>query len=84
MSKKTYRSDKPADDQGILDSPEAVLNAGAEVLGALDVDHHDGHEHEEESGDEADSEGKTILSKMLDPARFRIQTMSFTNLYTDK
>ena len=54
--KATYRSNKATDDKSVLDSPEAVLNARSEVFGALYVDHHDGHEQEEESRDEADSE----------------------------
>ena len=65
MSKETYRSDKSANDKGILYSPEAVLNARAEVPGALDVDHHDRHEEEEERGDEADSGGEEMRGKNM-------------------
>ena len=47
-------SDHAADDEQILDAPEPVLNAGPEVVGGLDVDHDDGHQHEEQSHNKAE------------------------------
>ena len=43
-----------SDDQGVLESPESILNTSSRISGAADTDHDERHEEKEDSDDEAD------------------------------